>query len=413
MTDKLLADGWIASPDVEAAFRTVPRDLFSPGFPLETVYDPQEVLRLKRGADGIVLSSVSAPWIQAKMIEQAGIKPGMRVLEIGSGGYNAALLAEITGSDGHVVSVDIDPEVTARASAALKSAGYGDGRVTLVTADATRRVPGDAPYDAVIVTAGAWDLPPGWLSATADGGALVVPLRMNGTTRSVEFRRSFDRWRSASVQTCGFVPFQGTGAHPPRVFTVALPGGGRADVRFEDRPPRVLSVPDQALAAEPAEAWSGVTVGPVQSFADLFLWCSGFLPGFCGVTVEGDSPLRDRGLGRLACACSQRNSLAWLDSRKVSDDGTGELGARAAGPYAGTLASRLASEIGDWDRHGRDLPGDAVTYWPAGTYQGRPPGKTAVFRKASGTVTLTWQPPSAPPQAGRGSRRSTDNDKEN
>ena len=50
----------------------------------------------------------------------------MRVMEIGSGGYNAALLAEITGE--HVVTVDIDPDITARASAALEAAGYARPR---------------------------------------------------------------------------------------------------------------------------------------------------------------------------------------------------------------------------------------------------------------------------------------------
>jgi len=53
------------------------------------------------------------------MIREAGVQAGMRVLEIGSGGYNAALLAEVAGLDGHVVTMDIDPEVTAWATAAL------------------------------------------------------------------------------------------------------------------------------------------------------------------------------------------------------------------------------------------------------------------------------------------------------
>lgn len=108
MTSTLIADGYIDSPDVESAFRKVPREAFAPGdFPLNTVYDTREVLRGRRDATGTVLSSVSAPWMQARMIAQAGIQPGMSVLEIGSGGYNAALLAEITGTAGRVVSVDI------------------------------------------------------------------------------------------------------------------------------------------------------------------------------------------------------------------------------------------------------------------------------------------------------------------
>ena len=93
---------------------------------------------LKTRADGVNLSSVSGPWLQAKMIAQAGIEPGMRVMEIGSAGYNAALLSEVARE--HVVTVDIDPDITARASAALDAAGYA-GRVTVVTADGEHGFP--------------------------------------------------------------------------------------------------------------------------------------------------------------------------------------------------------------------------------------------------------------------------------
>ncbi len=93
MADGLTAEGWITSPHVEAAFRAVPRHLFTPpGTPLETSYDGHAAPVLKRAPDGSSLSSVSGPWLQAKMIAQAGVGPGMHVLEIGSGGYNAAFI---------------------------------------------------------------------------------------------------------------------------------------------------------------------------------------------------------------------------------------------------------------------------------------------------------------------------------
>lgn len=77
----------ITSPNVEAAFRTVPRALFTPpGTPLEVVYNPDDAVATKTDEYGVVISSVSAPFIQAQMIEQAEIGPGMSVLEVGSGG---------------------------------------------------------------------------------------------------------------------------------------------------------------------------------------------------------------------------------------------------------------------------------------------------------------------------------------
>ncbi len=78
----------IRSDQVADAFRTVPRHLFAPGATLEESY-AQDTVGIKRDEHGIAISMVSAPRIQAMMLEQAGLRPGMRVLEIGSGGYNA------------------------------------------------------------------------------------------------------------------------------------------------------------------------------------------------------------------------------------------------------------------------------------------------------------------------------------
>ena len=113
LADALVADGMILSPEVEAAFRTVPRHLFAPGESLDVAYDAYSTVVPVRDAEGLLLSVVSAPQVQAIMLEMAGIEPGMRVLEIGSGGYNAALIAELTGS-GEVTTVDIDPEAMPR-----------------------------------------------------------------------------------------------------------------------------------------------------------------------------------------------------------------------------------------------------------------------------------------------------------
>jgi protein-L-isoaspartate(D-aspartate) O-methyltransferase len=77
----------------------------------------------------------------------------MRVLEIGSGGCNAALLAELVGPAGQVTTADIDPEVTGRARAFLAEAGYR--QVNIVLADGEAGVAAFAPYDRIIVTAGA------------------------------------------------------------------------------------------------------------------------------------------------------------------------------------------------------------------------------------------------------------------
>src|SRR5260221_6411727 len=119
----------------------------------------------------IALQSQHAPArLQATMLEQAQLGPGMRALEVGSGGYNAALMAELAGQAGEVTTVDIDPEVTGRAARCLADAGYA--RVNVVLADAEDGVKEHAPYDRIIATAGAWDIPPAWVDQLAAGGRI-------------------------------------------------------------------------------------------------------------------------------------------------------------------------------------------------------------------------------------------------
>ena len=99
LVEELKGSGSIQSPEVEAAFRTVPRHLFLPGVPLEKVYS-DEAIRTK-SVGGVPVSSSSMPSIMAIMLEQLKLKPGHRVLEIGAGtGYNAALMAHIVGKAG-------------------------------------------------------------------------------------------------------------------------------------------------------------------------------------------------------------------------------------------------------------------------------------------------------------------------
>jgi protein-L-isoaspartate(D-aspartate) O-methyltransferase len=395
MADGLIAEGWITSPQVEGAFRAVPRHLFTPpGTPLETSYNAHAAPVLKRAPDGSNLSSVSGPWLQAKMIAQAGIGPGMRVMEIGSGGYNAALLAEVTGE--HVVTVDIDPDITARASAALEAAGY-TGQVTVVTADGEHGFPDRAPYDAIVVTAAAWDLPPAWREQLLDGGRLAVPLVMNTFTRSLGFRLAGDHWQSDSAQLAGFVLMQGIGQAPVRRLALADPAGGHVTLRLGDE--TKLENPGQlaqALEAEPVTAWSGLTIAQGAGFEDLQLWLAGgFLPGFCRIDASGSQvlPADEGNRTWFGFGGVLDDSFSVMAMRKTGIPGSEfEFGARAFGPHAAAAAEALIAQIAAWDARDRAIPGDAFAYWPVGTDIPPLGGPSGVFRKRHGTVTVTWPP---------------------
>src|SRR5262249_32640644 len=151
------------------ALRRMPRHLFTPGEPLETAYLNDSVIT-RVDEHGNPLSSVSAPTVVAMMLGQLDVRPGQNVLEIGSGGYDAALLRELVGPDGSVTTLDIDPGVVERACGCLEAAGYPDVRVLL--ADGEFGAAAYGPFDRIIVTAGAWDIPRAWVDQLVDGGRL-------------------------------------------------------------------------------------------------------------------------------------------------------------------------------------------------------------------------------------------------
>ncbi|WP_308211852.1 methyltransferase, FxLD system [Actinoallomurus soli] len=389
MTDQLLTDGKITSPRVEYAFRTVPREQFVPaGTTLEAAYDAYQAVVTKTSENGAAISSVSAPFIQARMIEQAELRPGMSVLEVGSGGYNAALLAEVVGPEGRVVTVDIDAEVTDRASFLLDATGYG-GRVTVTLADAEQGAPEFAPFDAVIVTVGAWDIPPAWWKQLTDGGRLVVPLRMNGITRAIAFRCEAGHLVSTSAEVAGFVAMQGAGARHESALPLTDAQGRRVELRFDEGAPENPHQLDGVLATEPAEVWSGATIGHGVSFADLHLWFACFLPGFCRITAENDVLALSTGRW-FPFGAVRDDSLAYLAVRPAAGGTGSEFGARAYGCHAEVAAAVMVERIRAWDRQARRGPAPTFAFWPTGSDELDLPDGVAVMEKAHGLVAISW-----------------------
>lgn len=394
MVDALRRRGSIRSKPVAAAFSKVPRHLFAPGAALETAYALDRLVT-KRDEHGITISSISAPQIQAMMLEQSGLDTGMRALEIGSGGYNAALMAELVGKEGEVTTVDIDPDVVDRARRCLADAGYT--HVNVVLGDGEEGAPGHALYDRLIVTVGAWDIPPAWVDQLAPGGSITVPLRMRGLTRSITFEREADHLVSRSVEVCGFVRMQGAGAHPERLLLLR---GEEVGLRFDDAPPADPGPLGGALATGRSEAWSGVTIGRSVSLETLHLWLATTLPGFCLIAVDSQhntgrvAPVHPMGTPTTV----DGGSFAYLAVRPAAD-GVVELGAHAFGPEADALAEAFADQVRIWDRDHRLGPGPRVVAYPAGTPDQRLP-HGLVVDKSHVRIVISWPSgdPSAPGQ---------------
>jgi protein-L-isoaspartate(D-aspartate) O-methyltransferase len=141
------------------------------------------------------------------MTELLDLKPHDNVLEVGTGsGYQAAVLAELTD---HVCSIEIIPDLAKHAAAAL--AAEGCGSVALRTGDGAAGWPERAPFDAIIVTAAAPDVPPALVGQLAPGGKLVIPIGAPYAEQELRLlEKSHDgRVTSRSILSVVFVPLTG------------------------------------------------------------------------------------------------------------------------------------------------------------------------------------------------------------
>ena len=167
LVEELVRQGAITSQPVRQAFAEVPRHLFVPRVDIATAYSDQPIFI--RWNAGVPISSSSQPKMMALMMEQLGLEPGSRVLEIGAGtGYNAAILAHVVGEKGSVITMDIDQDIVDEAAGNLSETGYG--HVKVVCGDGYEGFPEGQPYDGISVTVGAYDVSPHWVDQLKEGG---------------------------------------------------------------------------------------------------------------------------------------------------------------------------------------------------------------------------------------------------
>ncbi|MGH4020030.1 MAG: methyltransferase, FxLD system [Pseudonocardiaceae bacterium] len=383
LIDQIRADGWIITPCIEDAMRAVPRHLFLPDAPAQEAYADKNVAT-KTDPAGAVLSSASTPSIVAMMLEQAGIEPGHRVLEIGAGtGYNAALLRHLTGDSGQVATVDIDPDAVEDTRKNLSAAGYNDIQVTC--GDGECGIIQYAPYDRIIVTAGAWDLPPAWREQLINGGRMVVPVRFRGTTRSIAFQREGDRLVSGSVKLCGFIPMRNDdGEH---ILNIAEGVALRFD-EDQDITPTAL---DDVLSQPKTEAWSDVTVGvePIHGIWGRLVVAEA---GTCRISADADAVQSGRAvpvIPPLSPAVVEGASLAYLTHRPLAGNGQkrSELGAIGHGPAGEELCRRMIEHVHQWDTDRTDRL--VVTAFPADTPDNQL-SEGRVIDKRQARLSVSW-----------------------
>jgi len=125
---------------------------------------------------GRSMSSSSQPCAMAQMLSVLDVHPGQRILEIGTGtGYNAAMLACLTGDPSLVITIDIEARITEQAQKALSATGYG--AITVLTGDRREGYAPGAPYDRIIATASTPTVPVSWKEQLSHEGILVAVLQ--------------------------------------------------------------------------------------------------------------------------------------------------------------------------------------------------------------------------------------------
>jgi len=194
-------DHEIADKRVVEAMRRVPRDAFVPPEQHQVAYDDRPL--------GIGFGqTISQPFIVALMVQALDLKQSEQVLELGTGsGYEAAILAELAQK---VVTVEHIPDLAESAKQVLDKLGYSN--IEIHVAGKTLGWPEGAPYDAIIVSAGAPSVPKVLLEQLAWGGRLVIPAGSRWQQDLLKVTKLKKGNRIENLGGCYFVPLIGEGA---------------------------------------------------------------------------------------------------------------------------------------------------------------------------------------------------------
>jgi protein-L-isoaspartate(D-aspartate) O-methyltransferase len=198
MIAKQLVARGIKDPRVLEAMRATPRERFVGADRAAAAYEDKP-LPIGHG------QTISQPYIVARMLELAMLAPGDTVLEVGTGsGYALAIIARLCR---RAYGMEIVPALAERARAALASVGAANAEV--VQGDGSLGLPEHAPYQVIIVSAGAPKIPALLLAQLDDGGRLVAPVGERDDQRLVVVQRRGDHYETSWATPVRFVELTG------------------------------------------------------------------------------------------------------------------------------------------------------------------------------------------------------------
>lgn len=195
MVDAQLRARGIGDERVLDAMVRVPRHEFAPERYRNQAYEDHP-LPIGQG------QTISQPYIVARMLEALAIKPTSKVLEVGTGsGYLTALLAELAAQ---VISVERYADLANAARELLGRLGYSN--VKVIVGDGSKGFAEAAPYDAIIVSAAAGEVPPALLEQLAEGSRMIIPVGSADSQQLQLIRMENGQPQISFHELCRFVP---------------------------------------------------------------------------------------------------------------------------------------------------------------------------------------------------------------
>jgi methyltransferase of ATP-grasp peptide maturase system len=344
LAERLARGGNLISPAWRTAVEAVPRELFlRPGVFLPTddarwrpvtalsatpaewvqiAYSDQSLVTQLDGhvtagqvtepVSGFPTSSSTLPATVVGMIEALEVEDGQSVLEIGTGtGYSTALLCHRLGEDG-VTSVEVDPEVAARADAALEACGFS---TWTVTGDGLLGHPRRAPYDKVIATCAVRRIPYSWVRQTRPGGTILATVGSwsYGTGLARVTVRDDGTAEGRIIGRSSFMPARSQAAMPPTGDLSARAAYADTERRTKI-PPRLLDEWVPAFLAQLAAPGAQLVNAVSESGEQAVYLFDAERESFAAIEgVEGEWAVRQGGPVALWDAV-ERALSAWQDT---------------------------------------------------------------------------------------------------
>jgi len=198
LIDSLIQEGWLKTPRIIEAFRRIKRADFLPE-DIKDLAELNEALPIGFG------QTISQPLVVAFMLELLNPQPGEKILDIGSGsGWTTAILAEIIGDKGKVIAIEIIPELVSFGKKNVAKYNFVEKNIAeFICADGSKGYEKVAPFDKILASASAEEIPRAWKEQLKISGRIVTPV---GSSIWLLIKKSESQFEEIEYPGFAFVP---------------------------------------------------------------------------------------------------------------------------------------------------------------------------------------------------------------